>query len=60
VRSFVNAGADLVVVKLTCAPAEQREQQAAFAEAVIPLVGDSGQAESPPQATSFTGDRRVD
>jgi hypothetical protein len=39
--------------------AEQRDQQAAFAEAVIPLVGDSGRAESPPRPTSFTGDRRV-
>jgi alkanesulfonate monooxygenase SsuD/methylene tetrahydromethanopterin reductase-like flavin-dependent oxidoreductase (luciferase family) len=42
VRQFVDAGADLVVIKLTCHPAEQRDQQAAFAEAVIPLVGDSG------------------
>jgi hypothetical protein len=32
---------------------------AAFAEAVIPLVGGSGRAESPPQPSSFTGDRRV-
>lgn len=59
VRSFVDAGTDLVVIKLTCAPAEQRDQQAAFAEAVIPLVGGSGRAESPPQPTSFTADRRV-
>jgi hypothetical protein len=38
----VDAGADLVVIKLTCHPAEQRDQQAAFAETVIPLIGHSG------------------
>jgi alkanesulfonate monooxygenase SsuD/methylene tetrahydromethanopterin reductase-like flavin-dependent oxidoreductase (luciferase family) len=59
VRLFADAGVDLVVIKLTCGPAEQRDQQAAFAEAVIPLVGGSGRAESPPRAMSFTGDRRV-
>jgi probable F420-dependent oxidoreductase len=59
VRSFADAGVDLVVIKLTCAPAEQRDQQAAFAEAVIPLVGDSGRTEPPPRPTSFTGDRRI-
>jgi alkanesulfonate monooxygenase SsuD/methylene tetrahydromethanopterin reductase-like flavin-dependent oxidoreductase (luciferase family) len=59
VRLFADAGVDLVVTKLTCAPAEQRDQRAAFAEAVIPLVGDSGRTEPPPRPTSFTGDRRI-
>ena len=58
-RSFVDAGADVVVIRLTCVPAEQRDQQAASAEAVIPLVGDSGRGESPPRPTPFTADRRV-
>ncbi len=59
VRLFVDAGVDLVVIKLTGVPAKQRDQQAAFTEAVTPLVGGSGRAVFPSRATSFTVDRRV-
>lgn len=37
----------------------EQARYAEFAEAVLPMVGDSGRAESPPQPRSFTGDRRV-
>ncbi len=39
---FLDAGVDNLVVKFTCAPDEQIDQQRAFAEAVLPLLRSRG------------------
>ena len=38
IRGFVEAGVSTLVLKFTCTPAEQLDQQAAFAEMVLPLL----------------------
>ena len=42
IAAFAEAGVDNLVIKFTCTPAEQLDQQAAFAEGVLPLIRPAG------------------